>query len=286
MKLSVAIIAVAFAAVLLLSGCTAPPTPKENGFCSKDADCQYYWFAGGCYTPENMKKIQDGIKQTGAYPANAQEIPGAGCSCQANACKMIVPPVNLTPPSPPAEEMTKWLCESARGSWNECASACRDPLLDQPCTLQCVQQCECGGIEGRGCPQGYACEATSSSDDILFGVCKPIAPAPKACSADAKVCPDGSVVGRTGPACEFAPCPAQADEMTKWLCESARGNWNECASACRGAPEGTACTLQCVPQCECGGIAGFGCPAEYHCSDYLPVGAADAMGVCKKNLYQ
>lgn len=28
-----------------------------------------------------------------------------------------------------------------------------------------------------------------------------------ACPMDAKVCPDGSSVGRTGPACSFAPCP-------------------------------------------------------------------------------
>ncbi|MEK7630549.1 MAG: thioredoxin family protein [Patescibacteria group bacterium] len=28
-----------------------------------------------------------------------------------------------------------------------------------------------------------------------------------ACSAEAKLCPDGSAVGRTGPNCEFAPCP-------------------------------------------------------------------------------
>ncbi|HXV27118.1 MAG TPA: hypothetical protein VD862_03815 [Candidatus Paceibacterota bacterium] len=27
-----------------------------------------------------------------------------------------------------------------------------------------------------------------------------------ACPADAKLCPDGSYVGRTGPNCEFAPC--------------------------------------------------------------------------------
>ncbi len=32
--------------------------------------------------------------------------------------------------------------------------------------------------------------------------------APTACTRDAKVCPDGSAVGRTGPNCEFAPCPA------------------------------------------------------------------------------
>lgn len=30
---------------------------------------------------------------------------------------------------------------------------------------------------------------------------------PVACTLDAKICPDGSAVGRVGPACEFAPCP-------------------------------------------------------------------------------
>ncbi|MFA7654357.1 MAG: hypothetical protein WCX97_05000 [Candidatus Magasanikbacteria bacterium] len=30
---------------------------------------------------------------------------------------------------------------------------------------------------------------------------------PIACTAEAKLCPDGSAVGRTGPNCEFAPCP-------------------------------------------------------------------------------
>ncbi len=28
------------------------------------------------------------------------------------------------------------------------------------------------------------------------------------CNADAKICPDGSSVGRTGPSCEFAACPS------------------------------------------------------------------------------
>lgn len=31
---------------------------------------------------------------------------------------------------------------------------------------------------------------------------------PTACTADAKLCPDGSYVGRSGPNCSFAPCPA------------------------------------------------------------------------------
>lgn len=29
----------------------------------------------------------------------------------------------------------------------------------------------------------------------------------KACTMEAKLCPDGSYVGRTGPNCEFSPCP-------------------------------------------------------------------------------
>jgi len=29
------------------------------------------------------------------------------------------------------------------------------------------------------------------------------------CTMEAKLCPDGSAVGRTGPNCEFAPCPGE-----------------------------------------------------------------------------
>lgn len=31
--------------------------------------------------------------------------------------------------------------------------------------------------------------------------------APKACTTEAKICPDGTAVSRTGPECEFAQCP-------------------------------------------------------------------------------
>jgi len=32
-------------------------------------------------------------------------------------------------------------------------------------------------------------------------------PSQKGCTLEAKICPDGSTVGRSGPNCEFAPCP-------------------------------------------------------------------------------
>src|SRR3990172_11502159 len=44
----------------------------------------------------------------------------------------------------------------------------------------------------------------------------------KACTLEVKICPDGSSVGRTGPNCEFAPCPTSSapsptsDSTTNW----------------------------------------------------------------------
>ena len=38
------------------------------------------------------------------------------------------------------------------------------------------------------------------------------AEAERACTLEAKVCPDGSAVGRQGSNCEFAPCPGEKDE--------------------------------------------------------------------------
>lgn len=34
-------------------------------------------------------------------------------------------------------------------------------------------------------------------------------PEPVACTLEAKLCPDGSFVGRTGPTCTFEPCPGE-----------------------------------------------------------------------------
>lgn len=56
--------------------------------------------------------------------------------------------------------------------------------------------------------------ATGPSEEIIIEMESPQASASasptatqKACTLEAKICPDGSYVGRTGPNCEFAPCP-------------------------------------------------------------------------------
>lgn len=41
-------------------------------------------------------------------------------------------------------------------------------------------------------------------------------PAVQACTQEAKQCPDGSYVSRTGPNCEFAACPEIQDETKDW----------------------------------------------------------------------
>lgn len=44
---------------------------------------------------------------------------------------------------------------------------------------------------------------------------------PVACTQEAKICPDGSAVGRIGPNCEFAPCPSvKVDETAGWRTEA------------------------------------------------------------------
>jgi len=65
---------------------------------------------------------------------------------------------------------------------------------------------------------------------------------PVACTMDARICPDGSAVGRTGPYCEFAECPQVPENKPDVLMVSspkpndmvtsplivtgeARGNW-------------------------------------------------------------
>lgn len=89
----------------------------------------------------------------------------------------------------------------------------------------------CGGSATKQlnntCIVGFECVY---SEPIYFGAggkCLPILPtsAPTAtpstplendsvgvmCTMDAKICPDGSAVGRSGPNCEFAPCPGEAN---------------------------------------------------------------------------
>jgi hypothetical protein len=70
---------------------------------------------------------------------------------------------------------------------------------------------------------------------------------PVACTLEAKICPDGSAVGRGGPNCEFEECPSTDDGTTQTFC---------------------------------GGIAGKMCPSGYYCK--YEGTYPDAGGACLK----
>jgi hypothetical protein len=74
---------------------------------------------------------------------------------------------------------------------------------------------------------------------FLFSVAAPAAETKAVfCTQDAKLCPDGSGVGRTGPNCEFAPCPG---EKTPGKKEKGAGKHRPaCAKDLKICPDGSA----------------------------------------------
>lgn len=134
---------------------------------------------------------------------------------------------------------------------------------------------------------------------------KAILPQPKACTEEAKQCPDGSYVGRTGPDCEFEKCPSVNPALIvkckkdsdcfslKYACESIQGIGTTCPSSdplC--VPESTiiegVCKLKEGNKCgadsdcisgnlchknvcispigrQCGGPNDTSCPSDYEC---------------------
>jgi hypothetical protein len=47
---------------------------------------------------------------------------------------------------------------------------------------------------------------------------------PVACTLEAKICPDGSAVGRTGANCEFSPCPSEGTDLKTAIVKIYFGN--------------------------------------------------------------
>ncbi len=65
--------------------------------------------------------------------------------------------------------ITKQQCIEAGGNWNECGSPCAGTDADF-CIQVCQVQCECGGIAGFRCPEGYKCRLSGKIADEM-GVC-------------------------------------------------------------------------------------------------------------------
>ena len=68
------------------------------------------------------------------------------------------------------------------------------------CTLMYCAPRACQD-DAKVCPDGTTLSRTGPNCEF------PACPEPEVCTTDVKQCPDGSYVSRTGPNCEFAPCP-------------------------------------------------------------------------------
>jgi hypothetical protein len=112
-----------------------------------------------------------------------------------------------------------------------------DKFLENPSFCNVDADCTCGGIDkktdncfvgnklyasknvdmSRDCPDFCTGIAAHLETKCVSNECKNIPRPgwnqPTACTEEAKVCPDGSAVGRTGPNCEFAPCPGEGTVM-------------------------------------------------------------------------
>ena len=73
------------------------------------------------------------------------------------------------------------------------------------------------------CEQGF-CKDDRKSCEAAGGYC--VYTEPVACTADARVCPDGTAVGRVPPNCEFAPCPYTGRIPTGFTTLGAPRDWD------------------------------------------------------------
>src|SRR3989344_2341872 len=87
---------------------------------------------------------------------------------------------------------------------------------------------------------------------VIAGIIGTVKPPPTACTQEAKLCSDGSAVGRTGPNCEFAPCPSAGRSCLKDSECAARAL---CHNGLCAAPIGR----------QCSGPSDTGCPTDFEC---------------------
>ena len=68
--------------------------------------------------------------------------------------------------TPEQPKMTQELCEVVGGHWNECGSPCTGTDADY-CIQVCEPMCECSGIAGFACPEGYKCRLSGKIADEM-----------------------------------------------------------------------------------------------------------------------
>ena len=120
-------------------------------------------------------------------------------------------------------------------------------------------------------PMGDGCNNCSCTKDGIACTTQACSPPPSGCTEEAKLCPDGSYVGRTGPNCDFAPCTPKACTEEAKQCPDG-SSVSRTGPNCEFAPCSTgaqACSLD-GPNT---------CPAGKTCK--APVGLPTRNGTCQ-----
>jgi hypothetical protein len=107
---------------------------------------------------------------------------------------------------------------------------------------------------------------------VIAGITGAVKPPPIACTQEAKLCPDGSAVGRTGPNCEFAPCSTTYPPTSKclkdadchspqYVCQETQGYGTTCPST-----DPTCVPTHTTIAGECKVREGYSCSANSQCA--------------------
>jgi hypothetical protein len=105
--------------------------------------------------------------------------------------------------------------EASYGVGDEFASpdGCNDCWCTERGILCTILACEPPSTEctaeGLVCPDGSV--VGREGPNCEFAPCPGSVEPTIPCSGEARICPDGSAVGREGPSCEFAPCPGSTE---------------------------------------------------------------------------
>lgn len=154
-----------------------------------------------------------------------------------------------------------------------CSSQTGNPFLDDPSFCNVDGDCTCGGMYEGDCFVGNVLFASANVDmskdcpDFCSGIagdletmcvdheCSVVKKEIIACTEDAKLCPDGSAVGRVPPDCDFAPCPGEECSVDSDCVPASCCHATSCVPKSQ-APncDAVACTMNCEPgTLDCGG---------------------------------
>lgn len=161
-------------------------------------------------------------------------------------------------------------CISSAGySWCEAKQKCIRPF-EENCTAP-----ECDECPQLSPPAPGFCEGgTITAGKVNECGCQGPPQCIRACTEEAKICPDGTAVGRTGPDCEFAPCPGASGtggtgtgmaNPASTFC-IAQGGESKIVTAADGSQSGV-CVLPYGIECDEWAYFRGECPVPVNCTE-------------------